>query len=135
MARVTSASSTRSTGEACGEWIKSNRWTLGAAVAIAAAAVVAFHNSFSGPFIYDDLTSIPFNASIRHLWPVGEVLFPSHQDVATVNGRPLVNLSFALNYALGGTAVHGYHVLNLLIHILCGITLLGVVRRTLLQPA
>jgi len=66
---------------------------------------------------------------------MGEVLFPSHQDVATVNGRPLANLSFALNYAVGGTSVRGYHFVNLIIHILGGIALLGVVRRTLLQPA
>ncbi len=57
---------------------------------------------FSGPFIFDDLGSIPYNKSIRHLWPIGGVLFPGHEDSATINGRPLVNLSFALNYTWGG---------------------------------
>jgi protein O-mannosyl-transferase len=51
-------------------------------------------------------------------------------------GRPVVNLSLALNYALGGSNVWGYHALNLAIHIiLAGLTLFGVVRRTLLRPA
>ena len=35
----------------------------------------------------------------------------------TVTGRPLLNLSFAINYALGGTEVWGYHVANLGIHV------------------
>ena len=47
----------------------------------------------------------------------------------------MVNLSLAINYALGGMATWGYHALNLAIHILAGLTLFGVVRRTLLQPS
>jgi protein O-mannosyl-transferase len=52
-----------------------------------------------------------------------------------VEGRPLINLSLAINYALGGYDVWGYHALNLTVHILAGLTLLGIERRTLLQPA
>ena len=51
-----------------------------------------------------------------------------------MEGRPLLNLSPAINYALGGLAVRWYHALNLAIHILAGLTLLGIVHRTLLQP-
>ena len=41
-----------------------------------------------------------------------------------------------MNYALGGMAVWGYHAFNLTVHILAGLTLFGIVRRTLtLQPA
>lgn len=46
----------------------------------------------------------------------------------------MLNLSYAVNYALGGTAVQGYHLLNLAIHVLAGLTLYGLVRRTLLRP-
>ena len=42
-----------------------------------------------------------------------------------------MNLSFALNYAVGGTAVWSYHAVNLAIHALAALTLFGVVRRTL----
>jgi tetratricopeptide (TPR) repeat protein len=49
----------------------------------------------------------------------------------TVTGRPLLNLSFALNHALSGDHVWSYHALNLLIHLLAGLTLFGIVRRTL----
>jgi tetratricopeptide (TPR) repeat protein len=61
-------------------------------------------------------------------------LSPPHRNWLTVEGRPLINLSLAINYALGGYNVWGYHALNLTVHILAGLTLLGIVRRTLLQP-
>jgi len=50
-------------------------------------------------------------------------------------GRPITNFSFAVNYALGGLNVWGYHVFNLAIHILAAVVLYGVVRRTLLGPS
>jgi tetratricopeptide (TPR) repeat protein len=46
----------------------------------------------------------------------------------------VVNLSLAINYALGGTGVWGYHAFNLVVHILAALTLFGVVRRTLARP-
>ncbi len=97
------------------------------------AALVAYHNCFAGPFIFDDVASVTENLRIRHLWPIWDALTPSANSM--VGGRPMVSFSLALNYALGGLAVGGYHALNLVIHILAGLTLYGVIRRTLLQPA
>lgn len=108
-------------------------WPVGwPAGIILAAALVAYANSFSVPFLLDDLWSILSNASIRRLWPIGPVLFPSAAD--PVPCRPLLNLSFALNYAVGGTAVAGYHWGNWLIHAGAGLSLFGLVRRTLRLP-
>ena len=101
---------------------------------IIAAGIWAYHNSFQGPFIFDDVTSIAENPHIRHLWPVWEALTPPHKGGETVGGRPLVNLSLAINYAIHGLRVAGYHAVNLAIHIIAGLVLYGVVRRTLLQP-
>ncbi|MGA2605090.1 MAG: hypothetical protein ABSG14_12755, partial [Verrucomicrobiia bacterium] len=101
-------------------------------VLIIAAGIGAYHNSFRGPFILDDVSSILENPHIRHLWPIGEALSPSANSM--VGGHPVVNLSLAVNYALGGLAVWGYHALNLTIHILAALTLYGIVRRTLLRP-
>ena len=50
-------------------------------------------------------------------------------------GRPLVNLSFAINYAFGGLDVRGYHLVNLALHLLCGLLVFGIVRRTLELPS
>jgi tetratricopeptide (TPR) repeat protein len=92
------------------------------------AALAAYHNSFSGPFFFDDTSAITANSTIRHF----ENAFSPSPRNATF-GRPLLNLSFALNYALGGLKVWGYHAFNLLIHMLAGLTLFGIVRRTLLE--
>ena len=105
-----------------------------AIAAICAAALVAYHNSFYGPFVFDDASSITTNPTIRRLWPLTAPLTPPTTNV-TAQGRPLLNLSLALNYALGGTSVTGYHVFNLIIHACAGLALFGIVRRTLIRDA
>jgi len=106
----------------------SGRFRLPLLIALAGAA--AYAGSFSVPLIFDDVDSIANNLSLRHwstaFWPPSE---------ATVGGRPILNLSLALNYAISGTTVWSYHALNLSIHILAGLTLYGIVRRTLAPRA
>jgi len=102
-----------------------------AAALIVFAAVAAYHNSFSGALVLDDSSSILGNPTIRHLWPLSGPLSPPHGDGLTVEGRPVLNLSLALNYAISGTKVWSYHAVNLAIHILAGLTLFGIVRRTI----
>jgi protein O-mannosyl-transferase len=97
------------------------------AVALAFAALAVYSNSFAGPFIFDDLASIPENPTIRQF---ATALSPPGGG-QTVTSRPVLNLTFALNYALSGERIWSYHAVNLLIHILAGLTLFGVVRRTL----
>jgi tetratricopeptide (TPR) repeat protein len=101
--------------------------------AIVTLIVVAYWNSFSGALVYDDRASITENMSIRQLWPLSTVLAPP--DEAGTGGRPIGNFTFALSYALSGLEPWGHHVVNVTIHILTALTLFGVVRRTLLQPA
>ena len=100
---------------------------LGCAALLIAAALLAWGNSFDGPFVLDDLPAIAENATIRSV----AAAFSPPGDGQTVSGRPLVNLSFALNWALGGESVRSYHALNLAIHTLAALALFGVVRRTL----
>ncbi|MGA3007651.1 MAG: hypothetical protein ABSE59_07150, partial [Opitutaceae bacterium] len=96
---------------------------------VALAALAVYLNSFSGPFILDDAWSITTNPSIHRF---GTAFSPPPDK--GVGGRPLLNLTFAVNYALSGLSVGSYHVFNLLIHALAGLTLFGIVRRTLLEP-
>jgi len=105
-----------------------------AGATIAAAAAAVYHDSLSGEFVFDDLPAIVDNPTIRHLWNLGSALSPPAGGV-TVSGRPLLNLSFAINYAISGTDVWSYHAANLLIHILAALTLFGIVRRTLRNTA
>ena len=101
-------------------------WRLGLLVL---AGCVAYSNSLSGPFAFDDQLSIVNSPEIRNLSNLERVLSPEKES--PVAGRPLVNLSFAINYAIGGLEVGGYHVWNIALHLICGLLLFGMVRRTL----
>lgn len=94
--------------------------------------LTAYLNSFSVPLLFDDALAITNNPSITHLHDLGAVLAPPHG--ATTAGRPLLNLSFALNYAFGGEKVAGYHLVNALLHLVAVFALFGVVRRALVSP-
>ena len=100
---------------------------------MATLAVVAYSNSLDGVYVLDDYGSIPFNPSIQTLWPITTPLAPPKGS--TVAGRPLLNLSFAVNYAIDGTRTRGYHVVNLLIHFAAAVTLFAIVRNVLWQPS
>ena len=129
---------------------------LALAGVLAVTGLWAYSTSFAGVFVLDDVRAIVRNPTIRALWPLSTPLSPP--SGATVSGRPIANLTLAINHALAppdvrgvfgpgnpgappGTAerflrnVWGYHFLNLVIHVAAALTLFGVVRRTLLSPS
>ena len=93
------------------------------ALILLAAGTLAYSNSFSGPFIFDDVQFIVENTALRRLWP------PWSPMVGTT--RPIGTWSLAVNYALGGLHTSGYHATNLAIHLAAAMVLFGLVRRTL----
>jgi tetratricopeptide (TPR) repeat protein len=101
------------------------------AAVLLAAVVLAWSNSFHGPFVFDDLPSLRDNAALRD-W---RTAFAPPAGGLTVSGRPLLNATFALNHRLHGDAVSGYHAVNLLIHAAAALVLLGLLRRTFRLPA
>jgi tetratricopeptide (TPR) repeat protein len=111
--------------------LRSRKLWGGSAILIV-AIIAAYANSFHGPFIFDDGPSIVENPSIRHLGSPQVLAAPA--DSVTTTGRPILNLSLAINYAIDGLTVEGYHVVNLVIHILAALTLFGLLRRSLLLP-
>ncbi len=98
---------------------------------LAVIGVALYVHTLDAPFIFDDTAAIVDNASIRG-WNPTQVLAPP-RDTPTA-GRPVVNLSLAANYALGGLDVRGYHAVNIAIHVCCALLLYGIVRRTLSPP-
>lgn len=93
---------------------------------ILAAGIMAYANSFPGPFIFDDARVVVNNPRLYSLWPPWKaVLIPT---------RFVADLSFAANFALSGMTPADYRMTNVLIHILAGWLLYGVVRRTLNLP-
>ncbi len=102
------------------------------AIAIAAAIALTYLNGLSGPFVLDDQASIVENESIRGSALQSVLAPPANSPVA---GRPVVNVSFAINYAIGGLSVRGYHLWNIAMHIACALLTFGIVRRTLELPS
>lgn len=93
---------------------------------ILASGVLAYANSFSCPFLFDDATVITQNPHIFHLWPPWKAALAPTRFVA--------DYSFALNHAWAGFSPADFRLVNLLIHLGAGLLLYGLVRRTLLLP-
>ncbi len=101
-----------------------SRWTKFLPLLVVAAGLAAYHNSFDGEFLLDDRQNIVENEVIRQLTPISGLL--------THRRRPVVNVTLAVNYALGDLDTWGYHAFNLSVHLLAALALYGVVHRTLL---
>lgn len=104
------------------------------ALTLVVVIVLAYGGTWNAPFVYDDTLAIPENPTIRQLWPLSRVLLPQAEGGLTVSGRPVLNLSFALNYAVSGKNPWSYHVFNVLVHAAAALALGGIVRRTLMRP-
>ncbi|MFQ5429996.1 MAG: tetratricopeptide repeat protein [Phycisphaerae bacterium] len=102
-----------------------------AAGLIVLAGCVAYGNSFSGVFLLDDYGHIVTNETIRRFFPISRLL---------ATHRPLLTLSLAFNYALDHPRIAtqpnpwGYHLFNLTVHLLAGLMLFALLRRTLRLP-
>src|SRR4051794_14402801 len=101
-------------------------------VTLVAVAGAVYANSLHGAMIFDDQTAIVTNPNIRHLWPLS--VAASAPPASCIDGRPLVCLSLAINYAIGGINPLGYHVFNLAVHLACVLLAFSLIRRTLLLP-
>jgi protein O-mannosyl-transferase len=101
---------------------------------------LAYGPALSSPFQFDDYGAIR-DTTIRQLWPPSIALHPAPQR--PLSGRPVVNYTLALNYALNralGVSQRldandphetvSYHLVNLLLHLACAALLFGVLRRT-----
>src|SRR5579859_2016900 len=89
---------------------------------------LVYLNSFGADFVFDDAFDIVDNPQIRNFGPAIAPRAGSY--------RPVVYLSFALNYALAGAkSAWSYHAVNLAVHLIAALALYGIVRRTLLLHA
>jgi tetratricopeptide (TPR) repeat protein len=111
-------------------------WVAAAVLAVSIGAVYA--PSCNAPFIFDDIDTIIRNDSIKTDWPLigtdsqpGPLNPPANIPTAA---RPLVNLSFAINYKFGELNPIGYHAVNVVIHFLSAMLLYSILRHTLRLP-
>ena len=80
---------------------------------VALATVVSYSNVFDIPFLYSEKAGIERNAIVKNL----DVFYERMLTAKGLLQKPLSMLTFALNYALHGAQVPGYHLVNLLIHL------------------
>lgn len=83
---------------------------------IAAFSLLAYCNSFTVPFVLDDFGSISNNYAIQKLFDFG-ALWQFYAN------RIVLYITLSINYFIHDNGVEGYHITNLLIHILNGILL------------
>src|SRR5437764_10111194 len=84
---------------------QSKQWAWVSAAVLALLIGIVYVPAAKAPFIFDDLTAIVQNDSIVSLWPLIGLTKPGPLNPAPeypTSGRPLVNLSFAVNYRFGG---------------------------------
>ena len=95
---------------------------------LALLGFILYSNTFRASFHFDDWTAVAENPAIRD---------PSNLRAIwdAFNTRVVAGLSFALNYALGGLNVFGYHLFNITCHILSSFFVYVLVVLTFQTPA
>jgi hypothetical protein len=83
---------------------------------------LVYLNSLDNAFHFDDEHSLVENPHIRQLKNIPKFFYEPQmfsRNIGSEMYRPLVLVSYALNYHLGGYNVHGFHALNILLHLIC----------------
>jgi len=101
-----------------------NRWAL---LLIAVVILIAYSNSFTSSFHFDDNPSIIENTNIKRV--------SLNNIMSLLSGvRPVVYLSIMFNYALSGLNVIGWHIFNIAVHIANSFFMYLLVLWTLNRP-
>ena len=74
--------------------------------------LLAYSNTFHNSFIFDDVDNINLNSAISNFST------SDGYDFFLQSRRGIGYLSFLINYRLGGLDVFGYHVFNIVIHLI-----------------
>jgi len=112
------------------------RLEIAAGVLLLVGIVAAVYGPVvSAPTMLDDRLTLEKNPSLLKPWPLWDFSggeSPLQPSPGTpVSARPLVNLTFAINYHFAGSDPAGYHWSNIGIVLLSAFVLWALVRRTL----
>ena len=106
---------------------------------VGAAAAVVYLGTLGNLPVLDDGWAIFDNPLVRSLANLARIFREPYGvgGPSTVGGvyRPVTTLTHALNYAVGGRAVVGYHAVNLALHVLCSLLVLALARRVVAATA
>jgi hypothetical protein len=97
--------------ERVNRFFASRRFNLIAFFLISCLILIAYSNTFTADFHFDDNPAIVENSAIRRFtWDSFMSMFSGT--------RPIVNLSLLLNYQMSGLNVVGWHIFNIGFHIM-----------------
>ncbi len=90
-----------------------------ALLALALAGLAAYANALAGSFHYDDMEGIVQNLSLRDLknipsYFVDPIIF---RFTSRLDWRPILQTTYALDYAIGGPGPAMFHVTNVVFHV------------------
>ena len=101
---------------------------------IAGVAFLAYSNTFHAPFHFDDLPNIVQNPLVH----IRTLTWDQLERLVKVTYRETIRvfsmLTFAFNFYFGEGDVFGYHLVNMIIHILAGVFLYGFLFLTFNLP-
>lgn len=99
--------------------------------AVLACGLIAWTAALAGQFVYDDIHSVQANPAIRSLANVPSFFYDVEAFSSTKGHmyRPVLLTTYAVNHALGGLEPAVFKATNVLLHLLCSVLLLSVLRR------
>src|ERR1044071_146230 len=107
---------------------------------ICLVSCLAYANSLGGDFVFDDTDQIVENRDIRswenlgrafttHVWAFRERPEALRVPIPPPYYRPLFTMLFTVEYKLFGLRPQGWHLVSLLLHILCSVGVYAVLQR------
>jgi len=107
-----------------------NKYLLFEIVSLVLLTVIIYGGTLNHSFHLDDGSNISSNKFIQiSNLSIDELVKAGFESFN--HKRPVANISFALNYYFHGLDVKGYHIVNIIIHLLAGIVLYYFVKITL----
>ncbi|MFQ5481928.1 MAG: hypothetical protein ACE5ER_04135, partial [Nitrospinaceae bacterium] len=98
-----------------GAFSSSRSWVLALLIGL---GMIPFASTLQTPFLYDDAHAVVENRFTQDLAP-----YPEAFGLENLFNRPVLMFTFALNRTLGGLDVFGFHLVNLTLHVVTGLTL------------
>jgi len=95
---------------------------------IAVVTLIVFFNTFQNEFVFDDESVVQNNESITTLSNIPKY-FTGEEGFHKVIGkyyRPVVSATYAIDYALYGLTPKGFHVTNVIVHLIASLLLFKV---------
>lgn len=97
-------------------------------ILIAVVTLVVFLNTFQNDFVFDDESVVQNNTSITSLSIIPKY-FTGEEGFHKVIGkyyRPIVSATYAIDYALYGLSPKGFHITNVIIHLIASLLLFKI---------